>query len=107
MQIVSEISSIYDIADSNIFFEDIIKFSNQLYENDLQPIEGAKEFLEKTNHNRFIGSNNIKHKTSISIIYKSFNIHKLSFASFDWGRFSVKHKYYLRCAFLYTKSSLC
>ena len=62
VQIVSELSSIYNIADSDIFFEDIIKFSNQLYENDLQPIEGAKEFLEKTNHNRFIGSNNIKHK---------------------------------------------
>ena len=85
VQIVSELSTIYNISDSQIFYEDILKISNQLYENDLKPIKGAKEFLEKTNHNRYIGSNNIHRKIINGLKKIKFNdyFNQSSIYSFD------------------------
>ena len=62
IQVVSELSELFNIADKKSFFNDIISLANGIYSNELQTVFGATHFLENTNHNRFIGSNSPKER---------------------------------------------
>ena len=62
IQVVSELSELFNIADKKSFFNDIISLANGIYSNELQAVFGALHFLKNTNHNRFIGSNSPKER---------------------------------------------
>ena len=62
IQVISELSSLYNITDKKSFFNDIMSLANILYSNELQVVCGVNYFLENTNHNRFIGSNSGKER---------------------------------------------
>jgi len=61
-QVISELSSLFNISDKESFFNDIMSLSNNLYSNELEVVFGVNHFLENTNHNRFIGSNSGKER---------------------------------------------
>lgn len=60
IKIISELSSLFNIEDKQLFFNDIISLAKNLYANKLQAVSGVAHFLKNTNHSRLIGSNNIK-----------------------------------------------
>ena len=62
IQVVSELSKLFNIADKQSFFNDIMSLANHIYSNELQAVFGAVHFLKNTNHNRFIGSNSPKER---------------------------------------------
>lgn len=62
VQVIEMLSSRYNIKEKNKFFDDIMKESKELYSNDLQLVDGVKNFLNETNHKRIIGSNNTKER---------------------------------------------
>ena len=62
IQVVSELSLLFNIADKHSFFNEIMSFANSIYSNELQAVFGATYFLKNTNHNRFIGSNSPKER---------------------------------------------
>ena len=62
IQVVSELSELFNIADKKSFFNDIISLANGIYSNELRAVFGALQFLKITNHNRFIGSNSPKER---------------------------------------------
>ena len=59
-QVVSELSSLFNIPDKQFFFNDIMSLANDLFSNELEVVLGVNHFLKNTNHNRFIGSNSGK-----------------------------------------------
>ena len=61
-QVISELSSLFNISDKESFFNDIMSLANVLYSNELQVVFGVNHFLKNTNHNRFIGSNSGKER---------------------------------------------
>jgi len=61
-QVISELSSLFNIPDKESFFNDIMSLANVLYSNELQVVFGVNHFLKNTNHNRFIGSNSGKER---------------------------------------------
>ena len=60
IEVVSELSSLFDIKDKNFFFDEIITLANNIYSENLKPIKGVKFFLDNIKHNKIIGSNSIK-----------------------------------------------
>ena len=62
IQVVSELSSLFNIPNKQSFFNDIMSLANNMYSNELQAVFGATNFLKNTNHNRFIGSNSPKER---------------------------------------------
>ncbi|SVE23347.1 uncharacterized protein METZ01_LOCUS476201, partial [marine metagenome] len=62
IQVISELSSLFNISDKESFFNDIMSLANDLYSNELEVVFGVNHFLENTNHNRFIGSNSGKER---------------------------------------------
>ena len=89
IQIVSELSSIFNIDDKQSFFNDIMSYSNSIYSNELQAVLGVTDFLKNTNHNRFIGSNNYKQRILFGLkkagIDNYFN--EKSISSFDFRKY--------------------
>ena len=61
-QVISELSSLFNIPDKEAFFNDIMSLANSLYSNKLEVVFGVNHFLKNTNHNRFIGSNSGKER---------------------------------------------
>ena len=61
-QVISELSSLFNIPDKEAFFNDIMSLANALYSNKLEVVFGVNHFLKNTNHNRFIGSNSGKER---------------------------------------------
>ena len=59
-QVVDELSDKFKIKDKEIFFNDIMNLSKDIYSQELEPVEGARNFLEKNTKKIFIGSNSIK-----------------------------------------------
>ncbi len=84
-QVVSELSSLFNISDKQSFFNDIMSHANDLFSNELEVVFGVNYFLKNTKHNRFIGSNSNKEriirglkKTGIDSYFKDDSI-----SSFD------------------------
>jgi len=59
-EIISELSKLFKIEDEQLFLNDVFSLADNLYVNNLQAVSGVINFLKNTNHNRLIGSNNIK-----------------------------------------------
>ena len=62
IQVVSEMSSLYNISDNQSFYNDVMSHANKIYSNELQAVFGVTHFLKNTNYNRFIGSNSPKER---------------------------------------------
>ena len=62
IQVISELSLLYNIPDKESFFNDIMSLADALYSNELEVVFGVNHFLKNTNHNRFIGSNSGKER---------------------------------------------
>ena len=62
IQVVSEMSSLYNISDNQSFYNDVMTHANKIYSNELQAVFGVTHFLKNTNYNRFIGSNSYKER---------------------------------------------
>ena len=85
VEIVSKLSLLFNIKDKEVFFNDLMSLSKDLYVNKLEPINGLNVFLNKVNHKKLIGSNNIKERIIeglIKIGIKKFFNSELIF-SFD------------------------
>jgi len=61
-QVISELSSLFNIFDKQSFFNDVMSLANDLFSKELQVVFGVNHFLKNTNHNRFIGSNSGKER---------------------------------------------
>ncbi len=61
-QVISELSSLFNILDKQSFFNDVMSLANDLFSKELEVVFGVNHFLENTNHNRFIGSNSNKER---------------------------------------------
>ena len=59
-QVISELSSLFNILDKQSFFNDVMSLANDLFSKELEVVFGVNHFLKNTNHNRFIGSNSGK-----------------------------------------------
>ena len=62
VQVISELSSRFNIEDEKSFYDDIMSIAQDYYLNNLKEVKGIKDFLQNTNHKRLIGSNNIKER---------------------------------------------
>ncbi len=62
IDVVGKLSNIFNIKDKDIFFEDIMLLTKDLYSNELQSINGVEYFLKNIQQNKYIGSNNIKER---------------------------------------------
>ena len=67
VEVVSELSSKFNIKDQNKFYKDIMMIANKIYSEDLIAIDGIKIFLESNNYKYFIGSNSIKKRIMIGL----------------------------------------
>lgn len=66
-QVIDELSEKFKIQDQKIFFDDIMNIANNIYSTDLQPVLGAKNFLENNKKKIFIGSNSMKKRILIGL----------------------------------------
>ena len=66
-QVIDELSDKFNIEDKKKFFDDIMNIAKDIYSTDLQPVEGARYFLENNNKKIFIGSNSIKKRILIGL----------------------------------------
>jgi len=59
-QVIEILSQKYSIKDQQKFFNDIMDIASNIYKKELTTVEGAYDFVSKTNLNLYIGSNSIK-----------------------------------------------
>jgi len=62
IEVVSKLSSRFNIKNQEMFFEDVMKLSHTIYTNDLTAVSGVKNFLDKINQKKLIGSNSGKQR---------------------------------------------
>tara|TARA_B110000116_G_scaffold269728_1_gene286271 strand:+ start:922 stop:1581 length:660 start_codon:yes stop_codon:yes gene_type:complete len=67
LQVINELSKKFKIQDQKKFFDDIMNIANNIYSTDLEPVKGAKNFLENNTKNIFIGSNSVKKRILIGL----------------------------------------
>ena len=60
VQIIDILSQKYLIKDQQKFFVDIMDIASNIYKKELTTVEGAYDFISKSNLNLFIGSNSFK-----------------------------------------------
>ena len=84
-QVISELSSLFNIPDKQSFFNDIMSLANVLFSNELEVVFGVNYFLQNTNHNKFIGSNSGKERILRGLKTVGINnyFNKDSISSFD------------------------
>ena len=84
-QVISELSSLFNILDKQSFFNDVMSLANDLFSKELEVVFGVNHFLENTNHNRFIGSNSNKEriKRGLKIVGIDCYFNEDSISSFD------------------------
>ena len=56
-EVISIISERFNIKKQNIFFDEVMKLSQEIYRDDLKVVKGVKKFLEVINQRKLIGSN--------------------------------------------------
>ena len=60
VEVVSKLSSRFNIKNQEMFFEDVMKLSHTIYTNDLTAVSGVKYFLDIIDQKKLIGSNSGK-----------------------------------------------
>ncbi|PPR46595.1 MAG: 6-phosphogluconate phosphatase [Alphaproteobacteria bacterium MarineAlpha5_Bin9] len=60
IDVIKILSKKYDLGDENDFFSNFLNFANPIITDELEPVEGIRDFLQQISQKRFIGSNNLK-----------------------------------------------
>ena len=60
VEVIDILSEKYSLKDKQKFFDDIMNIASNIYKKELKTVVGVEEFLEKSNHNLYIGSNSMK-----------------------------------------------
>ena len=74
VQVIKELSQKFNIKKEEAFFDDIMKISHDIYDNELTPVVGAGNFLKNANLNYFIGSNSVKERIISGLKKVNFEI---------------------------------
>ena len=67
VQVIDELSNKFNIPNKKEFYEDIMNIANNIYSQELMPIVGVKDFINKNYYNFFIGSNSIKKRILLGL----------------------------------------
>ena len=62
VEVIDILSEKYSLKDKQKFFDDIMNIASNIYKKELKTVVGVEEFLEKSNHNLYIGSNSMKNR---------------------------------------------
>ena len=62
IEVVSKLSSRFNIKNQDAFFKDVMTLSHTIYTNDLTAVSGVKKFLDIIHHKKLIGSNSPKQR---------------------------------------------
>ena len=77
IEVVSKLSSRFNIKNKKIFFDDIMTLAHTIYTNDLTAVSGVKKFLDIIHQKKLIGSNSRKQRIIDGLkkvnLYKYFN----------------------------------
>ena len=60
VEVIDILSEKYSLKDKQKFFDDIMNIASNIYKKELKTVVGVEQFLEKSNHNLYIGSNSMK-----------------------------------------------
>jgi len=60
VEVIDILSEKYSLKDKQKFFDDIMNIASNIYKKELKKIVGVEEFLKKSKHNLYIGSNSMK-----------------------------------------------
>ena len=62
VEVIDILSEKYSLKDKQKFFDDIMNIASNIYKNELKTVVGVEEFLKKSKHNLYIGSNSMKNR---------------------------------------------
>ena len=62
VEVVSKLSSRFNIKNQEIFFEDVMRISHTIYTKNLTAVSGVKNFLDIIHQKKLIGSNSGKQR---------------------------------------------
>ena len=60
VEVIDILSEKYSLKDKQKFFDDIMNIASNIYKKELKTVVGVEEFLKKSKHNLYIGSNSMK-----------------------------------------------
>jgi len=60
VEVIDILSEKYSLKDKKKFSDDIMNIASNIYKKELKKVVGVEEFLEKSKHNLYIGSNSLK-----------------------------------------------
>ena len=60
VEVIDILSEKYSLKDKQTFFDDIMNIASNIYKKELKTVVGVEEFLKKSKHNLYIGSNSMK-----------------------------------------------
>jgi len=62
VEVIDILSEKYSLKDKQTFFDDIMNIASNIYKKELKTVVGVEEFLKKSKHNLYIGSNSMKNR---------------------------------------------
>ena len=62
VEVIDILSEKYSLKDKQKFFDDIMNIASNIYKKELKTVVGVEEFLKKSKHNLYIGSNSMKNR---------------------------------------------
>ena len=62
VEVIDILSKKYSLKDKQKFFDDIMNIASNIYKKELKTVAGVEEFLKKSKHNLYIGSNSMKNR---------------------------------------------
>jgi len=62
VEVIDILSEKYSLKDKQKFFDDIMNIVSNIYKKELKTVVGVEEFLKKSKHNLYIGSNSMKNR---------------------------------------------
>ncbi len=60
VEVIDILSEKYSLKDKQKFFDEIMNIASNIYKKELKTVVGVEEFLGKSKHNLYIGSNSMK-----------------------------------------------
>ena len=62
VEVIDILSEKYSLKDKQKFFDDIMNIASNIYKKELKTVVGVEQFLKKSKHNLYIGSNSMKNR---------------------------------------------
>ena len=62
VEVIDILSEKHSLKDKQKFFDDIMNIASNIYKKELKTVVGVEEFLKKSKHNLYIGSNSMKNR---------------------------------------------